>query len=83
MVTKYINHNTSANKKGKRTLKRAGSTDVGRTGHHEDYGCFNLFWSFTKYMDTIIPMPIKKLKGKRTLKRIFYQEVQKTVVALV
>ena len=33
---------------------------MGRTGHHEDCGCSSLFWSFTKYMDTIIPMPIKK-----------------------
>ena len=22
---------------------------MGRTGYHEDYGCSNLFWSFTKY----------------------------------
>ena len=58
MVTKYINHNTSANKKRKANLEEdllAGSTDVGRTGHHEDCGRSNLFWSFTKYMDTIIP----------------------------
>ena len=63
MVTKYINHNTSTNKKRKANLEEdllAGSTDVGRTGHHEDCGCSNLFWSFTKYMDTIIPMPIKR-----------------------
>ena len=40
---------------------------MGRTGHHEDCGCSNLFWSFTKYMDTIIPMPIKKIKRKANL----------------
>ena len=27
----------------------AGGTDVSRTGHHEDCGRPNLFWSFTKY----------------------------------
>ena len=52
---------------------------MSRTGHHEDCGRPNLFWSFTKY---IVPMPITKKKGKRTLNKIFYQKVQKTVVAL-
>ena len=46
-------HNTNANKKRKRkaNLEKdlAGGTDVSRTGHHEDYGRPNLFWSFTKY----------------------------------
>ena len=57
MVTKYINHNTSTNKKKESNLEEdllAGSTDVGRTGHHKTVK------AATKYMDTIIPMPINK-----------------------
>ena len=52
MVTRYINHNTRSIKKKRANLEEdflAGGTDVGRTGHNEDYGCSNLFWSFTKY----------------------------------
>ena len=48
---------------------------MGRTGHHEDCGCSNLFLSLQS-TDTIKPSPIQRKKGKRTLK------VQKTVVAL-
>ena len=53
----YKNHTTNTNnEKRKANLEEdllVGNTDVGRTGHHEDCGCSNIFWSFTKYMDTI------------------------------
>ena len=51
-ISKYKNHNTNANNKKKKTNLEedllAGGTDVGRTRDHEDCGCPNLFWSFTK-----------------------------------
>ena len=46
--------------KGKKEFKPlkgflAGGTDVGRTGHHEDYGCPN--FGRLRSKKTIIPMP--------------------------
>ena len=41
---------TDKGKKKKANLQKdllAGGTDVSRTGHHEDCGRPNLFWSFT------------------------------------
>ena len=43
---------TPIKKKRKANLEEdflTGGTDVSRTGHHEDCGRPNLFWSFTKY----------------------------------
>ena len=42
---------------------------MGRTGHHEDCGPPN--FGLLQSTETIIAMPIKLKKGKRTLKRIF------------
>ena len=50
--TKYRNHNTNRFKKRKKESKPlkgffSRRTDVGRTGHHDDW--LPQFWSFTKY----------------------------------
>ena len=52
MPIKKITETIIATPKRKANLEEdflAGGTDVSRTGHHEDCGRPNLFWSFTKY----------------------------------
>ena len=36
---------------------------MSRTGHHEDCGCSNLFWSFTNTLDNTNANKIKKRKA--------------------